>query len=96
MAPAAPGLRPRGEMVDGAEAVRDAVTASVAEEQQMELREARPAVRAAVRPLSWLSRLIDIALLPPRTPDRPGDDMLEPAEGGPSPAPRLPEAVAGL
>jgi isocitrate dehydrogenase (NAD+) len=85
-------------MVDGAEAVGDAMLATVANQQDVCVRELRVAVGARRHRLierRWLGHLTRI---PVRALDRPGDDVLEAAEDGSLLPGRLVrvESVAGL
>ena len=85
-------------MLDRAEVVGDPVLAAVADEQDVHVAELGVAVRAPKRAgvdVGWLGEL---AGLPVRALDRPGDDVLEAAEDCPPSAGGLvgTKAVAGL
>ena len=67
-------------MVDSAERVGDAVLATVADEEHPAVAEGASAMRTATEALVGLARLQDASRVPVRALDRPGDDMLEPAE----------------
>ena len=68
-------------MVERAEAIGYPVIGAVADE--LHLVERCLAVRAAAGAGGRLSGLVDVARLPASAAHRPGDDVLEPAEGGP-------------
>src|SRR5438046_2432151 len=93
-AEAAAGLGPLAQVVDGAEAVRDAVLAAVADQHHMSVAERRAAARAGVDRVDRSRGLGRHARLPVRALDRPWDDVLEPAERGTARARRLREPVA--
>jgi hypothetical protein len=91
--PAPAGLRPLQQVVDGAEVVRDPVLAPVADEEDVHLAQLPPALRAGARG-GGARRLIELAGLPVRAPNRPRDDMLQPTEDGSPLTGRLVQAKA--
>src|SRR3954447_22454373 len=91
-------LRPLEQVGDGAEAVRDPVLAARPHQQDVGLLERRAAVGAAMHQLVGAGVRAFGKRLPERAPDRPGHDVLEPAEHGAPAARHLvrAEAVAEL
>jgi hypothetical protein len=92
--PAAAGLRPLEQVVDRAEVVRDAVLASMPDEEHVHVAQLAPAVRAGAGLALGAVRLVERTRLPVRALDRPRDHMLEAAEGGAAVAGRLVQAKA--
>src|SRR3954452_1409798 len=82
--PAAAGLRPLEQMVDGAEAVGDAMLAAVANQDDADVVELFAALRAGGRPLLDGEGLDRLAGLPVSALDCPRHHVLEPTEGGPA------------
>ena len=78
--PAPPGLRPLVHVVDAAERVRDPVLPAMPDQKDMRLTELGVAVRAVRHALVERRRLGQRPRFPVRALNRPGDQVLEPAE----------------
>ena len=80
--PTAARLGPLKEVIHRAEVVRDPVLAAVADQEDVDVSQLAPAMRAGPGLALDGRRLVELARLPVRTLDRPRDDVLEAAEGG--------------
>src|SRR5581483_4838076 len=96
LAPAPARLRPLRRVLDRAERIRDPMLATVAHEQHARVVERCLATGAAVERRVEPARLLELAGLPPRPLDRPGHDVLEPAEPRPPRARGLSQAKSVL
>jgi hypothetical protein len=92
--PPSPRFSPFEEVVDGAEVIRDPVLASVADQEDVDVAQLPPAVSAGSRLALDRRWLVQLARLPVRALDGPGDDVLKPTEDGTAVARRLIQAKA--
>src|SRR3954462_8005122 len=96
--PPASRARPGARVVDGAEGVRDAVLAAMADQRHADVPERGSAMRAGLERRLERRRLVGRPWLPVAAVEGPRDDVLEPAEDRAALARRLghPEPVLAV